>query len=402
MKRLGIYGGTFAPIHYGHIRAARAFYDELSLDELLIMPAAIPPHKEISFENEPALRLEMARAAFEDESRNITVSDHEISKGGKSYTYLTLEHFCNEGIQLFFLVGTDMLLSLDRWKNPDKIFSLCTICHVRRSDTDANAEALISEAKNRYKYNYKADIIDVTIEPFEVSSTEIRNAVREGMDISQYVPRSVEKIILEARLYRSSPLYKTIRERVKRKRWAHIFSTEDEAMRLSDIFSLSEQDKQRLRSAAILHDLTKYYTKDEHISYLESIGVEIDDDTLKSEKTLHQLSGAYLSKQLHPDIVDDAVFNAIRYHTTGKADMSLTQKLMYLSDYIEPTRTFPDCVKLRKMFYDRIGGKDKMRVLDEIMLESFDMTVSDLTENSLPIHRDTAKGREFIIKQLKG
>ncbi len=402
MKRLGIYGGTFAPIHYGHIRAARAFYDGLSLDELLIMPASIPPHKEISFENEPTLRFEMAKAAFEDESRNITVSDYEISEGGKSYTYLTLEHFSNEGVKLFFLVGTDMLLSLDKWKNPDKIFSLCTICHVRRSDTDDKTEALISEAKNRYKYNYNADITDVNVEPFEVSSTEIRNAIREGGDISPYVPRAVEKIILEARLYRSSPLYKTVRENVKRKRWAHIFSTEDEAMRLSDIFDLQDEDKQRLRSAAILHDLTKYYTKDEHISYLNSIGAEVDDDTLKSEKTLHQLSGAYLSKKLHPDIVDDAVFNAIRYHTTGREDMSLIEKLMYLSDYIEPTRTFPDCVKLRKMFYDRIKNADKIRALDEIMLESFDMTISDLIKNSLPVHRDTAKGREYIIKQLKG
>ncbi len=401
MKRLGIYGGTFNPIHIGHINSAHAFYDAMKLDELIIMPAAVSPFKAESSDNDPNERLKMARAAFENDERNIIVSDYEISNGGKSYTYLTLEHFSSHDTELFFLMGTDMLLSLDTWRNPDIILKLAAICHVRRKECDANTEKAIDEAIRRYKENYNARIFDLEAEPFEISSTDIRQHVNEGKDISSFVTPEVGRIIKNDRLYRDCPLYATVRRLVREKRWKHIFSTEEEALCLADIFGLSAGEKEKLRRAAVLHDITKYYTKDEHLSCLSELGITPDIDTLASEKTLHQMSGAYLARKLHPDIVDDDVFDAIRYHTTGKENMTLITKLMYLSDFIEPTRTFPDCVKLRALFYDNIEKGDKLRVLDEIMLISFDMTIADLKENGFPIHSDTEKGRDYIFKKLK-
>lgn len=400
MKRLGIYGGSFNPIHIGHIRAARAFYDEMQLDELIIIPTAVSPFK-TDFDNDPYERLKMAKAAFENDERNIAVSDYEIEKGGKSYTYLTLEHFSSPDIELFFLMGTDMLLSLGEWKNPDIILKLATVCHVRREDIDPDTEKAIGEAKARYEREYNAKIIDLISEPFEVSSTEIRNAVKEGKSISDFVIPEVESIIKNDRLYLPCPLYATVRKLVREKRWKHIFATEEEALRLSDIFDLSSSDKEKLRIAAVLHDITKYLTREEHLSLLDEMGITPDEGTLASEKTLHQMTGAYLSKKLHPDMVDDTVFDAIRYHTTGKADMSITTKLMYLSDFIEPTRTFPDCVKLRAIFYGMIEKGDKLKTLDEIMLISLDMTIADLKDNGHPIHSDTEKAREYIIEKLK-
>ena len=186
-----------------------------------------------------------------------------------------------------------------------------------------------------------------------------------------------------------------------RHRTSGIFATEEEALRLADIFELSSTDKEKLRVAAVLHDITKYLTRDEHLSLLNELGVTPDEGTLSSEKTLHQMTGAYLSRKLHPDMVDDAVFDAIRYHTTGKADMPITTKLMYLSDFIEPTRTFPDCVKLRAIFYGMIEKGDKLRVLDEIMLISLDMTIADLKDNGHKVHSDTEKAREYIKEKLK-
>ena len=400
MRRLGIYGGTFNPIHVGHIRAARAFYDEMKLDELIIIPTAVSPFKENS-DNDPSERLKMVNAAFENDKRNITVSDYEIEKGGKSYTYLTLEHFSSPDTELFFLMGTDMLLSLDGWKNPDIILKLATVCHIRRESVAPDTEKAIDEAKSRYEGVYNAKITDLISEPFEVSSTEIRNAVKEGKDISSFVTPEVEKIIKNDRLYLNCPLYATVRKLVREKRWKHIFATEEEALRLADIFELSSTDKEKLRVAAVLHDITKYLTREEHLELLSEMGVTPDEGTLASEKTLHQMTGAYLSKKLHSDVVDDIVFDAIRYHTTGKANMPITTKLMYLSDFIEPTRTFPDCVKLRAIFYGMIGNGDKLRVLDEIMLISLDMTIADLKDNGHPIHSDTEKAREYIIEKLK-
>ncbi len=401
MKRLGIYGGTFNPIHIGHIRAANAFYDEMKLDELIIMPTAVSPFKTDESNNDPYERLKMAKAAFEGDDRNITVSDYEISKGGNSYTYLTIEHFSSPDTELFFLMGTDMLLSLDGWKNPDVILKLATVCHARRENLDPDTEKAVAEAKASYENNYNAKIIDLMSEPFEVSSTEIRNAVKEGKSISNFVTPEVERIIKADKLYLSCPLYAAVRTLVLEKRWKHIFGTEEEAKSLSRIFDLSEEDSERLRRAALLHDITKYCTRDEHLTFLNNVGVIPDPDTLASDKTLHQMSGAYMAKKLYPDFVDDAVFDAIRYHTTGKADMPITTKLMYLSDFIEPTRTFPDCVKLRAIFYEMIEKGDKLRTLDEIMLISLDMTIADLKDNGYPIHSDTVKAREYIIEKLK-
>ncbi|MBE6582566.1 MAG: nicotinate (nicotinamide) nucleotide adenylyltransferase [Ruminococcaceae bacterium] len=402
MKRLGIYGGSFNPIHIGHIKAANAFYDEMKLDELIIMPTAVSPFKTDDLDNDPRERLKMVNAAFENSDRNILVSDYEIEKGGKSYTYLTLEHFSAPENELYFLMGTDMLLSLDGWKNPDIILKLATVCHIRREDVDPETEKAIEEAKSRYEKEYNAKIIDLVSEPFEVSSTEIRNAVKEGKSISGLVTQEVEDIIKKDKLYLTCPLYAAVRTLVKEKRWKHIFGTEEEAKSLSQIFDLSESDSERLRRAALLHDITKYLTRDEHLAFLESVGVTPDEGTLLSDKTLHQMSGAYMARKLYPEYVDDAVFDAIRYHTTGKAEMPLLTKLMYLCDFIEPTRTFPDCVKLRAIFYEMIEKGNKLRVLDEIMLIALDMTVADLNENGHPIHSDTEKAREYIIEKLKG
>ena len=240
MKRLGIYGGSFNPIHIGHIKAANAFYDEMKLDELIIMPTAVSPFKTDDPDNDPRERLKMVNAAFENSDRNILVSDYEIEKGGKSYTYLTLEHFSSPENELYFLMGTDMLLSLDGWRNPDIILKLATVCHIRREDVDPETEKAMEEAKSRYEKEYNAKIIDLVSEPFEVSSTEIRNAVKEGKSISGLVTQEVEDIIKKDKLYLTCPLYAAVRTLVKEKRWKHIFGTEAEAKSLARIFDLSE------------------------------------------------------------------------------------------------------------------------------------------------------------------
>lgn len=396
MKRLGIYGGTFNPVHMGHIRAAEAFYDAVELDELLIMPTYVSPHKEMEKGDDPVYRLEMATLAFEGNERNITVSDYEIEKGGKSYTYLTLEHFSCTDTELYFLMGTDMLLSLEKWREPQRIMDLATIVLIRRENEPATKE-LIEAAVKRLKERFGARIEQVKVEPIELSSSEIREWISEGDSVYGLVPENVENYIRSYRLYHSDPLYEAVRALVPKKRLKHIFGTEEEALRLALIYELDPEDAERLRIAALLHDITKYYTADEHISYLNGQGIEVEADAVKSGKTLHQLSGAYKARELFPDIVDDRIFGAIRYHTTAKADMGILEKLMYLADYIEPNRTFPDCVTLRDYFYGRINkNEDKDEVLLDTLIMSLEMTVKDLIENGHPVHSDTINALEFL------
>ncbi len=193
-----------------------------------------------------------------------------------------------------------------------------------------------------------------------------------------------------------------VREEVGERRFAHVLGTEWECRSLAALFSLTPEETEQLAAAALLHDITKHYTREEHIAFMESIGKPIPEETLRSEKTLHALTGAFLARARYPDVTDDAVFSAILFHTTGKEDMSLIQKLMYLADYIEPTRTFPDCVALRDFFTRRVGEGDLMRVLNETLILSFDMTVSELLRSRQPIHPDTVAARNFLLLQETG
>ncbi len=196
VKRLGIYGGSFDPFHNGHKRAAEAFLDSVGLDKLLIMPTYISPHKKLSDGDDPQLRLKMLQGVFDDE--RIEISDYEIAKKGVSYTVDTLTHYSTLCERLFFLVGTDMLLSLDRWREPEKILKLCTIvCLIRQNDDRERIRA----KKDELTRLYGGEILLPQYTPYEVSSTEIRQMVRCGEDISHLVPRCVAEYIEKYGLY---------------------------------------------------------------------------------------------------------------------------------------------------------------------------------------------------------
>ena len=172
MRRVGIYGGTFNPPHVGHIEAAKAFITQANLDTLIIMPAFIPPHKKTDNLVNCDDRLEMCRLAFGN-IPNTEISDLEISRGGKSYTYLTLQELASDDIELYFLCGTDMILTMDTWKNPEIIFTLAKICYIRRESDNAISELLIEKCGD-YFQKYGADIIQINTEAIEISSSEIR------------------------------------------------------------------------------------------------------------------------------------------------------------------------------------------------------------------------------------
>ncbi len=196
MKKIGIYGGSFSPPHNGHISAAKQFMDALSLDELLIMPSHISPHKVTDPTLTSRHRYDMAKIAFKDLPR-VTVSDYEIQKGDISYTANTLSHFAKEG-ELYFLCGTDMFLTLSRWYRPDIIFQNATIVLASR---ETGKEQEIIAAKKAYETDFGARIIILNNEVLEISSTEVRQALKQGSDVSRYLSQDVEVYIREHNLY---------------------------------------------------------------------------------------------------------------------------------------------------------------------------------------------------------
>ena len=161
----------------------------------------MPPHKEYHEEVTSEERLEMARLAFSD-INGVKVSDMEIRRGGRSYTYLTLEELCGEDIKIYFLCGTDMLLTLDEWKNPDKVFELATICYVRR-EGDESLTPLIAEKIQQYRQRWNAEIIEIEASVIEISSTELRRGIKnEDAEILKNIPEKVLSYIDERGLYR--------------------------------------------------------------------------------------------------------------------------------------------------------------------------------------------------------
>ena len=198
-NRVGIYGGTFAPAHIGHVEAAKAFMQQMKLDYLFIIPTAIPPHKQIDASDDPVHRLRMCELAFEG-VEGIVISDLEIRRGGKSYTYDTLKALEAPNTRLFLLCGTDMVLTFDKWYRSEDIFKMCYPTYVRREKDpllDARIIAKIGEYYEKYGVMFRKILVD----PIEISSTEIRNAVKAGKDISGMVSPSVERYIKEHGLY---------------------------------------------------------------------------------------------------------------------------------------------------------------------------------------------------------
>ena len=196
MTKLGIYGGTFSPPHNGHLNAAENFIDQVGLDKLLIIPASIPPHKELP-DVSAEMRYEMANLAFESLDRT-EVSDFELRSPGKSYTVNTLEHFKGDDVKLYMLCGTDMFVTLDSWYRSDRICELAVIVLAER---EKGRQREIYNAKRRLRRKFNADIMVLKGEPVEISSTDIRKLTAGKADISEFVPDKVAEYIARHGLY---------------------------------------------------------------------------------------------------------------------------------------------------------------------------------------------------------
>ena len=197
--RIGVYGGTFAPVHLGHVAAAEAFFKQMELDLLYIIPTAIPPHKQVDVADDPIHRLRMCELAFAGK-KGVIVSDMEIARGGKSYTVDTLKTLSGEDRRLFLLTGTDMMLTLGEWRCADEIFKLCYPVYIRR-ESDPVLEARIVAKNQEYLQSFGRIVRRIPTDVVEMASTDIRAAVKRGEDLARLVPDTVAAYIKEQGLY---------------------------------------------------------------------------------------------------------------------------------------------------------------------------------------------------------
>ena len=207
------------------------------------------------------------------------------------------------------------------------------------------------------------------------------------------------------RIERTDEMISVLRERVrdylKPKRYLHTLAVEEEAARLGGMF-LPERVN-ALRAAALLHDITKRDDLEKQLQYCSEFGIIYDVSEKSSPKLFHAKTAAALARRDFAEFVDDEIVSGIRWHTTGRAEMTTFESIVYLADYIEKTRTFPDCVELRRYFWDGVAspGVDLAEHLKKTMVKSFDLTIGNLIEENSPIDRDTVAARNRFILELR-
>ncbi|MCR5485367.1 MAG: nicotinate (nicotinamide) nucleotide adenylyltransferase [Clostridiales bacterium] len=378
MAGIGIFGGTFNPPHMGHLKLVRAFADRLSLSEVIVMPTYIPPHKEVddlaSFED----RYNMCRILFGSDDR-FTVSREEYERGGKSYTVDTLtmlkDRYPDE--KLYLIMGSDMLSSFDKWYRHEDILKMCTLCAASR--------------RGEEKLGYLFGALIEEFEPYEISSTEIRNKVKNGESISADVGAEVEKYIIGRGLYmdRDSEYMKLIGKLLTPYRFDHSVNVAKSAKLLAEKYG---EDPAKAYTAGLLHDIMKDSEKNIQLQIIEESDIILSQYELYNPKLLHAIAGAAYMK-LRLGINDVDMLNAVRYHTTGRTSMSLLEKIIYVADYISDDRQY--------------NGIDKMRALagvslDDAMLFGLEFTISDLAIKNRIIHPDSVGCyNEIIINKTK-
>lgn len=194
-----------------------------------------------------------------------------------------------------------------------------------------------------------------------------------------------------------------VKQYLTEKRYAHTLAVEREAASLARIYLPEKEEK--LQIAALLHDITKKESVEKQLQMCEKFGIMVTQEDILAPKTFHARTAAAFAAEHFPTIADDEVCAGIRYHTTGRADMTVFEAIVYLADYIEETRTFPDCVALRESFYQRLekdGIEKKDDILRDTMILSFDMTIRNLlTEGGLIDHDTIAARNSYVCCKLK-
>jgi nicotinate-nucleotide adenylyltransferase len=192
-KRIGIFGGSFDPIHYGHLIAARAAAERLRLDRVILVPAGNPPHKKAGKMSASGHRMRMARLAVGND-KLFVVSDHEIRSDKTSYTVDTLRVFRKlyPSARLFLLVGADQAELFSTWREPDQLFALAGVCVLSRPGS----------GWDKIEPRWAGRIRKIEVPAVEISASDIRKRVRAGKSIRYLVPEPVSSYISSKKIYR--------------------------------------------------------------------------------------------------------------------------------------------------------------------------------------------------------
>lgn len=373
--KIGFFGGSFDPVHSEHKKMALSAARELGLDRLFIVPASLPPHRLGESRADFDDRFDMLRIAFDGSLAE--VSDVEGKRSGASYTYLTAEYFKREfsSAEIFFLVGTDMLLDFPSWKNPDKILDCVTIAVTPRDGEN------LSYALDRYNSRFNKPPIILPYLGKDISSTKIKAYLRLGVPTGDMLDENVKKYIAEHGLYAGDRYYEYVKNRLPEKRRRHTANVIVKALEYAKRLG---EDKAKAELAALLHDAAKY-----------SCGADFPDfecPTGVPPQIIHQFLGRFVAERVL-GVRDEDVLNAVNFHTTGRIGMSRLEKIVFLADLLEEDRSFDGVEEIRREV-DADFDRGFAFALKEL--------VGFLKKDGESIYPLTEKAADYYGKILKG
>ncbi len=375
---IAMFGGSFNPMHIGHIQTALAVKECYGLDRVLIMVAKDPPHKQIADGVSAAHRMEMTRLALEA-AEGLEACDIELNRPGKSYTVDTLRELGElyPGAQLYCIVGTDMLLTLDTWHDAPGIFRAARIIAVGRPDSGD-----MQQAAERLRREYGADILIPGIMGPDISSTMVRDAVEKGMDISGMVTDRVAEYIYSQGFYlgdKADAISKRLKEELGQKRFIHTMGVVRMAAELAARYGA---DGTKAQLAALLHDCAKL-SMERQRELAAEYGMDMSS---MQEQIAHGPIGAERARREF-GIEDEEILSAIACHSTCRTGMGILDKIVYLADKIEYGRSYEGV--------ERIRSEAKVS-LDGAVIACIEHGLGYLTERGERVHPDTLLALEEL------
>lgn len=373
---IAIFGGTFNPVHNEHVNIAKAAVKELNLDKIIVVPTFMPPHKNV-VPAPAADRFNMLEIAFKKVSEAV-VSDFEIKNEGKSYSFITAEHFAAEypDAKLYFIVGDDMLADFKTWRNPERILSVAELAVFGRENYAADR----AYEKKYFSERFNKSFTELSYCGKDDSSTEIRVYSALGLNVSDKTDENVARYIKDNGLYAGGEYEAYIKKVLTEKRLVHTANVAVAALKRCKAAGVSE-DKAYI--AAILHDCAKYQKPADYA------GFKLPDDV--PPPVAHAFLGAYIAENVLK-IKDEEIIDAIRYHTSGKADMTALGKLIFVADMVEKGRTYDGVEKLRAAFEGD---------LNECFKECLKEEVLHLLAKKDYIYKETLNAYDYYVKNDK-
>ncbi|MBQ6601358.1 MAG: bis(5'-nucleosyl)-tetraphosphatase (symmetrical) YqeK, partial [Clostridia bacterium] len=351
-----------------------------------------PPHKVSKDLADGVHRVKMCELLFGEDYYEI--SDIELKREGKSYTVDTVTELkklypCDE---LFLIIGADMLMSFDRWYRYEDILSAVKLCVTARDD-EVKAADLYDYAKKALKLDTKNDeIIIADVEPIVCSSTDVRENLAQGLDVSKLISVEVFNYARLNLLYESPYMnYKRLlRDKLDDYRFLHSLNVAESALLLARMYG---GDEKKSYFAGLVHDIMKNATKEEQLQIMEKGDIILSRTEKNNSKLWHAMAGeAYLRTEM--GITDKEILSAVRYHTTGKAGMSLLDKIIYIADYISAERNYPDVNVMRELALNE--------GLDEAALYALKYSFASLSQQERLIHPDSVEYyNELIINKIE-